>query len=194
MATQWPSTLCPTEMTFGIVHNNRAFTSVLSNAQQVVGFPGDYWQCQLTFNNLNREKGRALTALLGSLRGMVGTVNIPYFTRRRTDDIGSPVVVSGTAQSTTMILSGVTASRQVFAPGDCVTVAGQLFEVVAPAVSTSGGQVTLQLNRRIRSQLAAGSAVEYRNPYSEMRRADDTNTMSVQALISNGSFEFREAF
>jgi len=37
MAIQWPASIRPSEMNWGIVYNNRAFTSTLSNAQQVVG-------------------------------------------------------------------------------------------------------------------------------------------------------------
>ena len=32
MAIAWPEGLCPSEMTWGVVYNNRAFTSTLSNS------------------------------------------------------------------------------------------------------------------------------------------------------------------
>ncbi|MBD1590204.1 hypothetical protein HAQ06_26580, partial [Pseudomonas sp. C2L12B] len=66
MAIPWPASLCPNEMTWGMVYNNRGFTSSLSNAQQVVGYPGAYWQCTLTFNNQTRDRERQLTSLIGS--------------------------------------------------------------------------------------------------------------------------------
>ncbi|WP_434134360.1 hypothetical protein JQR88_10825 [Pseudomonas luteola] len=194
MAIQWPASLCPNEMTWGIVYNNRAFTSTLSNAQQVVGYPGAYWQCTLTFGVMTRQMERELPAFLGRLQGMYGTVYLPAFTRRRGDNIGAPTVVTANAQATTMLLQGVTASRKVFSVGDYITVNGEMFEVVDDAVSTSGGRVQLNLNKRIRKAIPAGTAVEYRNPYSEMRRMDDTNQLTVQRVVSNGSFQFREAF
>lgn len=194
MAIQWPVSIRPTEMTWGIVYNNRAFTSTLSNAQQVVGYPGAYWQCTLTFGVMTRQMERELTAFLGRLQGMYGTVYLPAFTRRRGDNIGAPVVVTANAQATTILLQGVTASRKVFSMGDYITINGEMFEVVDDATSTSGGRVQLNLNKRIRKAIPAGTAVEYRNPYSEMRRMDDTNQLTVQRVVSNGSFQFREAF
>jgi hypothetical protein len=194
MAIQWPVSIRPSEMTWGIVYNNRAFTSTLSNAQQGVGYPGAYWQCTLTFGVMTRQMERELTAFLGRLQGMYGTVYLPAFTRRRGDNIGAPVVVTANAQATTILLQGVTASRKVFSMGDYITINGEMFEVVDDAASTSGGRVQLNLNKRIRKAVPAGTAVEYRNPYSEMRRMDDTNQLNVQRVVSSGSFQFREAF
>lgn len=194
MAIEWPADLVPSEMTWGIVYNNRAFTSTLSNAQQVVGYPGDYWQCQLSFNGLTRDRHRLLTAMLGRLRGMAGTVRVPAWDRLRTDDIGAPAVVSGPAFATSMQLQGMTASKRVFSQGDYLTVAGEMFEVVQDATSDSSGKATVYVNKPIRQTLAAGAAVEYRNPYSEMRRMDNTNSSSVQPLVASLSLQFREAF
>lgn len=194
MATAWPASLCPSEMTWGMVYNNRGFTSVLSNSQQVVGYPGAYWQCTLTFNNLSRAEERQLTSLIGRLQGMFGTVNLPAFTRRRTDAIGAPVVVSGNAQALIMTIGGVTASAKVFSMGDYISVAGEMFEVVDDATSNGQGQVLVNLNKRIRKTLSAGAAVEYKNPFAEMRRTDDSNSLTIQPIVANGTLQLREAF
>lgn len=194
MASTWPATLCPNEMTWGMVYNNRGFTSTLSNAQQVVGYPGAYWQCTLTFNGLTRAKERELTALIGRLQGMYGTVNLPAFTRRRADNIGAAVVVTGNAQAATLTIGGVTASKQVFNLGDYISINGEMFEVVDNATSNAQGQVVVSLNKRIRRALAAGASVEYRNPYAEMRRTDDSNSLTIQPMVANGTLQLREAF
>lgn len=194
MAITWPAALCPNEMTWGMVYNNRGFTSTLSNAQQIVGYPGAYWQCTLTFNNMTRAKERQLSALIGRLQGMFGTVNIPAFTRRRTVSIGAAVVVAGNAQSTLMTIGGVTPSARAFSLGDYISVNGEMFEVIDDANSNAQGQVQVSLNKRIRKTLAVGAAVEYLNPYSEMRRTDDSNSLSIQPLFANGTLQLREAF
>lgn len=194
MAIAWPASLCPNEMTWGMVYNNRGFTSTLSNAQQVVGYPGAYWQCTLTFNNMTRARERELTALIGRLQGMFGTVNVPAFTRRRSDSIGSPVVATGNAQALVLTIGGVTPSAQVFSMGDYISVSGEMFEVVDSATSNAQGQVVVNLNKRIRKTLVAGTAIEYRNPYSEMRRTDDSNSLTIQPVIANGTLQLREAF
>ena len=194
MALTWPASLRPSEMTWGIVNNGRAFTSTLSNAQQVVGYPGAYWQCTLTFGLLTRAQERELSSFLGKLDGMFGTFNMPAFTRRRTLSIGSLTVVSGNAQARSMVVAGAAPSSAIFSSGDYITVAGEMFEVTDPAASSAQGQVTVMLNKRIRKALAAGAAVEYLNPYSEMRMTSDTWSMSVRPVVANGSYQFREAF
>lgn len=194
MALTWPASLRPSEMTWGIVNNGRAFTSTLSNAQQIVGYPGAYWQCTLTFGLLTRSQERELSAFLGRLDGMFGTFNLPAFTRRRTLSVGSLTVVSGNAQARSMVLAGAAPSSAIFSSGDYITVAGEMFEVTDPAASSAQGQVTVLLNKRIRKTLSAGAAVEYLNPYSEMRMTSDTWSMSVRPVVANGSYQFREAF
>lgn len=114
--------------------------------------------------------------------------------RLRTDDIGAPVVAAGPAFATFLQLQGMTASKKVFSQGDYLTVAGEMFEVVQDATSDSAGKATITVNKPIRKTLVAGAAVEYRNPYSEMRRMDNTNSSSVQPLVASLSLQFREAF
>lgn len=194
MALTWPASLRPSEMTWGIVNNSRAFTSALSNAQQIVGYPGAYWQCTLTFGLLTRAQERELSSFLGRLDGMFGTFNLPAFTRRRTNSVGTLTVVTGNAQARTMVLTGATPSTAIFAAGDYITIAGEMFEVTDAVSSNAQGGLTVALNKRIRKALTPGAAVEYLNPYSEMRMTSDTWSMSVRPVIANGSYQFREAF
>ena len=194
MALEWPASLCPSEMTWGIVNNSRAFTSSLSNAQQIVGQPGAYWQCTLTFGLLTRMQERELSAFLGELDGMFGTFNMPAITRRRTNSVGNLTVVAGVAQSRSLQVAGATPGAQVFAPGDYLTVAGEMFEVVRAVAANAQGQAVIPLNKRIRRTLAVGAAIEYLNPYSEMRMTQDTWAMTVRQVVSSGSYQFREAF
>lgn len=194
MAIAWPASLQPSEMTWGIVNNNRAFTSSLSNAQQIVGYPGAYWQCTLTFDVLSRAQERELSSFLGRLDGMFGTFNMPAFTRQGAANVGAIKVVSGNAQGRAMVVGGAMPNVIIFRVGDYITVAGEMFEVTDIATSNALGQATLALNKRIRKTLSAGATVEYLNPYSEMRMTSDTWAMSVKSVVANGSYQFREAF
>ncbi|MCA5970173.1 hypothetical protein KBY08_00395 [Pseudomonas sp. P135] len=194
MALTWPASLRPSEMSWGIVNNSRAFTSSLSNAQQIVGYPGAYWQCTLTFGLLTRAQERELSSFLGKLDGMFGTFNLPDFTRYREVSVGALSVVSGFAQARSMIIAGASASSPVFSVGDYITIAGEMFEVTDPVSSNAQGQVTVPLNKRIRKTLTPGAAVEYLNPYSEMRMTSDTWSMTRRPVVANGSYSFREAF
>ncbi|KWT12072.1 MULTISPECIES: hypothetical protein [Pseudomonas syringae group] len=194
MALTWPASLRPSEMSWGIVNNGRAFTSSLSNAQQIVGYPGAYWQCTLTFGLLTRAQERELSSFLGKLDGMFGTFNLPDFTRYRKVSVGALSVVSGFAQARSMIIAGAPASSPVFSTGDYITIAGEMFEVTDPVSSNAQGQATVLLNKRIRKTLTPGAAVEYLNPYSEMRMTSDTWSMTRRPVVANGSYSFREAF
>ena len=194
MAIEWPAQVCPAEMSWGMVYNNRDFSSTLNNSQQIVGYPGSYWKCSLSLPPLTRDRDRIVTAFMGRLQGRFGTFKLPAFTRKRTDNIGAPVVQTGSAMASTITLSGLQGSRRVFRQGDYITIDGVMHEVVEDVVSSSGGTAVLPLNRRLRSALVAGAAVEYRNPYSIMRLTEDSYTLAIRPVVAELSIECREAF
>lgn len=193
MAEAWPQGLYPRSMTWGCRQNNRAFTSTLSNAQQIVGYPGAYWVCALQFDVLTPEKERLLSGLAGRLQGMFGTVNVPAFGRQRDDDIGAPVVQLMTTQASIIGLSGFTVAGRVFSQGDYITIGGQLYEVVADAVAVNG-RVDVRVNKPVRSSFAQGTPVEYRRPFCEMRLTTDLFSLNVDVIRVGGSIDLREAF
>lgn len=193
MAESWPEDLCPLRMTWGCVYNSRAFTSSLSNSQQIVSYPGAYWRCSLEFSVLTRRTERKLTGLIGRMRGMAGTVNVPAFTRRRTVDMGNVVVASASTNALAIGVSGLTVSGPAFREGDYITIGGQMYEVVQDVVA-EGGVASIPVNKRVRSTIAPGTPVEYRNPYCEMRLVDDTLSVDIRPIIASGSIELREAF
>ena len=194
MAIEWPTQVCPAEMSWGMVYNNRDFSSTLNNSQQIVGYPGSYWKCSLSLPPLTRDRDRVMTAFMGRLQGRFGTFKLPAFTRRRTDNIGAPVVQAGAAMASTIILSGLQGGRQVFSQGDYITIDGVMHEVVDDVASNGEGMAVLPLNRRLRSALVAGTAVEYRNPYSIMRLTEDSYTLAIRPVVAELSIECREAF
>ena len=114
MAIEWPAEVCPAQMSWGMVYNNRDFTSSLNNSQQIVGYPGSYWKCSLSLPQLTRDRERVVTAFLGRLQGRFGTFKLPAFTRRRTDNVGAPVVQTGAAMASTITLTGLEGGRRVF--------------------------------------------------------------------------------
>ncbi len=193
MAENWPENLYPSQLTMACVYNSRAFTSSLSNSQQIVSYPGAYWRCSMRFNRMSEERHRRLTVLLGRLGGMAGTVNVPVDTRNRDDVIGTPVVASASTNALLIGMSGITVEGRAFSAGDYITIAGQMFEVVEDAVA-AGGEVTARVNKRVRSTLAPGTAVEYRRPYCEMRLTSDSTSTDIEQMSASGNIELREAF
>jgi len=147
----------------------------------------------MQFDALTRKTERRISSLIGRLRGMAGTVNVPAFTRKRSDDIGNPVVSIANTNVLQINARGITKSGIVFREGDYITILGQLYEVTADVTAASGTAV-IPVNKRVRSNIPAGTPIEYRNPYCEMRLTSDTFSLNIQPVISSGSIELREAF
>lgn len=194
MAIEWPTEVCPAQMSWGMVYNNRDFSSSLNNSQQIVGYPGSYWKCSISLPLLTRDRDRIVTAFMGRLQGRFGTFKLPAFTRKRTDNIGAPVVQVGAAMASTITLSGLQGGRRVFSQGDYITIGGVMHEVVEDVVSNAQGVAVLPLNRRLRAALISGAPVEYQNPYSIMRLSEDSYTLSVRPVVAELTLECREAF
>lgn len=194
MAIEWPTELRPADMDWGMVYNNRDFTSSLNNSQQIVGYPGSYWRCSMSLPSMTYSKSRLATAFMGRLQGRFGTFKLPAFFRERTDNIGAPVVQTAAAMASTIVLSGMVGGRRVFSQGDYITIDGVMHEVVEDVDSNASGVAVLPLNRRLRSTLMAGATVEYRKPYSIMRLTEDSYTLSIKPILSDLSLQCREAF
>lgn len=193
MPIAWPDGLCHQSESWGMVYNDRAFESELNNSQQIADMPGGYWEASLSFDALVRGQERRLTSLLGRLRGRQETCQVPAVTRRRTDDIGAPVVVTASAMAYSLRLGGITPGMG-FREGDYITVGGELLEVVEPVLADLAGEALVQVNRRLRLAHAAGTPVEYRNPYCVMRLAESRNPVSRRPMQSSVTLKFREAF
>lgn len=194
MAIEWDTTLIPVSSDFYVNYNNQTFTSAFTNRQTVIGYLGDYWTASLTFENLREDEQRAMTAMLGQLGGMVGTINVPTFKRYRTDNIGTPTVFSATRLTKGIVLQGVSPSAKVFSKGDYITILGELFEVTADATSTTEGLVTVNVNKFIRATISAGTAIEYQTPYCTMRLTDSKSGLSYTTIFGSTTVAFMEAF
>ncbi|MFC0710737.1 hypothetical protein [Azorhizophilus paspali] len=194
MAEPWPDGLCPQQMSWGCVYNSRAFTSTLSNAQQIVSYPGAYWTCSMSFSALTRTQERLLTSLIGRLQGMAGTIQVPATTRQRADNIGAPVLAAAASTNAySLSVSGLTANGIVFRAGDYITLEGVMFEVVADATAM-GGAAVVTVNKRVRAGIPAGTAIEYQVPWCEMRLTGDVFSVDLQPLTCSATIELREAF
>lgn len=193
MIIEWPERLVPSNDSWTINHNSRAFTSQLTNSQQVAAYSGDYWSVDLTFNALVRgwNNDRELSALVARLRGMFNTVKVPHFTRANNRELGNVTLnVSAQSYAMTIQLAGLTDN---FRAGDYITVGDQMFEIVEDSVHI-GGVANVTLNKPVRAGIIAGAPVEYKNPYCVMRQANPSHTIRNQAVVSSSTLSLREAF
>ncbi|MGJ8525168.1 hypothetical protein LMG33818_000876 [Halomonadaceae bacterium LMG 33818] len=191
----WPLDFRPQSQVWRMNYNNFAFTSVLSNSQDVYGYPGSYWSCDMTFDTMKQDVERRLTVMLGRLQGMQGTCLIPDFVRnRKAQDLGKVTVTDGKAQSVNLVVTGLPKSKACFQAGDYVSVNGEMFEILEDIASGNDGTANLPLNRRLRANIASGQPVEYFRPASEMRLTTDQYSINRQPIISSTTITFREAF
>lgn len=101
------------------------------------------------------------------------------------------MVASAATNAFVINVIGLTATGKVFGTGDYITIAGQMYEVVADAVA-SGGSALVAVNKQIRSTIAPGTPIEYRN--CEMRLISDSFSVDIRPVVSSGSLDLREAF
>lgn len=195
MATiDWPRELTPQSSNFGVNYNNMAFTSIFSNAQQVVAFPGDYWQLSMTLPPLGRDKERLLAATLGQLRGMLNDFRFRDRRFLNTTNMGSPTVNGGGQTGVRLATRFWPANTRVLRIGDYVTVADQLFQMTADVTSDASGNAVLPLNMMMRESPAASAAVNYRDPYCVMRLTTPSNQIKRQVGQAGITLNAREAF
>lgn len=191
---EWPAELIPTTMDWGRVFNSRAFTSPFSQSQQIVMYPGAYWQCSLTFRNLSRERERVLSTFIGSLSGMAGAFRLRPWTRPPGPARGEAVVDGSGNNAGTIASRNWTPNSVVLRLGDYVTVNDQLLEVLGDVQSNSSGNAVIPISPWLRASPANGAPINYREPYAVMRLSSDEFSMSVQAIVAGATIQCREAF
>lgn len=195
MATiDWPAELAPQSSDFGVAYNDMAFTSVFTNAQQIVSFPGDYWQLSMTLPPLGRDKERLLAVTLGRLRGQTNWFRFRDRRHRHAGGMGNPMVDGGGQTGLRLQTRLWKPSSLVLRAGDYVTVADQMFQIVEDVRSDDGGSALLPLNMWIRSAPPSAMPVEYREPYAVMRLANGTNPIKRQVGRAGITIQAREAF
>ncbi|MBZ5489139.1 hypothetical protein HW452_16590 [Halomonas aquamarina] len=190
----WPAHIKPHRMSWGRRFNTRAFTSPLSQSQQITGAPGAYWQCSLEFPSLNREKERALTTFIGRLQGMAGTFRLRPWTRPPGPFAGNAVVDGANQRGAQIATRNWQASKVVLRAGDYITVNNQLLEVLDDVSSNAQGRAVIPVAPWLRVSPTNGEAVNYQQPYAVMRLSEDEQMFDVQALIASGTITAREAF
>ena len=189
---EWQTGLCPSTRELALVNNNMSFNSSITNKSQIVSYMGDYWTMSMTFNNMDFEKQRLYTVMIGKLKGMLNTIKVPTFRRYRDDEIGTPVVVSGNSLAMSVTLSGLIPGAKVFSSGDYITIEHVLYEVLDDSYSDGSGICVVNINKMIRTSMTSGSAVEYKRPYCEMRLTESSNGYSEQPLFASGTLSFKE--
>ncbi|MDH4572475.1 hypothetical protein [Salinicola acroporae] len=191
---EWPEGLYCDRMRWGRAFNNKAFTSVFTNAQQIRTYPGAYWKCTMQFQNLNDREERLLTTLVGSLQGMAGTFKLYPWRRSGRPDHGTVRVNGNGNASGTLPSRGWQPSTLVLRMGDYITVNDQLLEVLADVTSNGQGNATIQVAPWLRLPPADGTEINYTRPFAIMRLTSDDEENTIRSAMADGTLDCREAF
>lgn len=195
MATiDWPRELAPQSSKFYVAYNDMSFTSIFTNDQQIVSFPGDYWTLNMSLPPLGRDKERLLMATVDQLRGRQNKFRFRDYRFIQPVAAGNPVVDGAGQLGAQLVTRGWTPNQRVLRAADYVTVNEQLLRVTADVRSGSDGRAILPLNIFLRSAPASGQPVNYRSPYAVMRFTNPENPINRQVGQAGITIQAREAF
>ncbi|MGE4267182.1 MAG: hypothetical protein AB7F25_07085 [Deferribacterales bacterium] len=166
-----------------------------SGSQTVLEYSRAYWTATLSYgSSLSLQEERALTSMLGKLRGRFGTIKVPCWTRFRDDDVGSITTLVANKDSFTMTVSAPSVlSQKIFSAGDYIAFAGELIEVLDDVVTNADGVGSVTMHRRLRATYSSGTAIEYKEPYCVMRLTD-VYSLNRENIVSGTSLSLMEAF
>jgi hypothetical protein len=173
--------------------NSRGFEAD-SGKETILEYTNPYWICDMTFSGIGDAEARELDAMLGELRGRVGTVAVPRWKRRRLDaELGTITLVTAAKDAYAITVEALSAVSQViFRKGDYISFSNEMFLVTRDAITNGSGIATVQLNKRLRNTYSAGTEVEYKNPVCIMRRMNADDPFSERPKASSISLSFRE--
>lgn len=193
---EWP--LPPRTASWWLESNTKVFRSDFNGATQVLRSPGSRWKCSLSFSNLDDESSRILEALIASLDGEFGRVQLRNYGRSGRKVAGSPVVSVADQTGTTLLTGGWQASVVVLRIGDNFTVNDELKIVTEDVSSDSSGNALLSFAPMLRSSPPAGAVIEAGNPTGIFKLANNKQGKfqreKRRGVRSALSLEFEEAF
>ncbi len=174
--------------------NNRSF---IADSGHITAVETSHarWETTLTFDVLNREEEKQLTAMLSQLRGIYETINIPAWTRQRADTGLGDIAITYAQQNDFTITVSATggAEQTILYAGDYITISTSMFEVTQDVIADNNGIAIINLNRRLHRSSPRGRIINYLTPSCLMRLSEDSITISRRALFSSLSVSFIEA-
>lgn len=171
--------LNPSAYTLQQISVNQVFDSPFTLQQQVVRGYGEAWGLSVTFPTIARTdpaynvKVDKIHTFLGSLKGRYGTFKfyLPNNDAQYTVTSGNPAIYLSTINNDigdNVTFSNPSGAAFSFgANGTYITMGTQLFRILS--ATYDGTNITCDVFPRVRTNLAAGTSVEYRQPYGIFR-------------------------
>lgn len=195
MATiQLPAGFVPREFSLEMSVNQRAFASPFNGSEQVVDQLNDRWLISMTMPSDRTVDGAAMEAFIGSMRGMVNTVNLWHFVRPvpRGTLRGSPTVYAPLFRGDPNIQVVAPPGTTVLA-GDLVGCAGALFMASQDAVANGSSILDIRTVNRSRVAASAGTPVVWNKPTASFRLMSKSSIQYLPGYAAGASFDFAEA-
>jgi hypothetical protein len=156
----------PTSCKPTMVSNTAVTTSVLTGAVQTVARPGERWQLELTWTNLNGGDLDDILAFFTRLNGHEHRVKLKMYGFANRGAYGGTPVVNGASQTgSTINISGASLTITDWTKArDYISFDNQIRMVTADADSDGAGLVTIPIWPAIRTSPSNGASVTTANP------------------------------
>ncbi len=186
----FPADIYPTQCDWRLVPRTMVFSNPFNGSRQTMSLPGAYWQAQLSFSNLSRDKGAQLHALVSQLRGPSGRILLwdHAFSSPRGLATGNGVVNGANQLGGQLNISGVTPSQRFLRLGDYCQIANQLVILTRDAMADSLGNCVLIFEAPLRYAPANGSVIITQKASAVMMLKDDNQggRRSSKRLVLSG--------
>lgn len=191
----------PSSMTWRLKANTQVHESPLDGTTQTLVMPGARWVASLTWEVMDREMARVVSAFIARMNGRSGRFLLsPIHAPRIATAGGTPLVQGAGLTGDLLETDGWEANKTVIVAGDYlsfVNSAGrpQLHMAVASAVSNSVGYAPIRIAPPLRSSPADNTPIEVVEPVGVFRLADDDqgDLSTRAALLSSLTIECEEA-
>lgn len=198
----WPEALIPQTAQLTLRKSTVQFASPFNGTPQAFDFIADRWVLSCSLAQMSARRPRGVGAFCNMLSGGINRVRVwPFETR------GTPRgTLRGTVTLSAAVLRGalalpVTGGTPAGGSGpvtllqdDFIAVGGQLF-MVAANVTLAGGAGSVPVVNRVRSTIAAGSAVTWNRPTCEMvLPALQAGPMRRPGAIDSAALDLIEVF
>lgn len=195
----WPASLVPAKVTWGLQSNTETFTSPLNRSTQTLERPGARWKASLEMPRMDPDTRGQLEAFLVSLGGMAGRFRLwPHarpvsaigvgasdygvvldFVNQSYQAQGSPMVSAALSNYKLLPTTYWPASTRVLKAGEFIEVGGELKMVTADVTSDATGNAQIPVAPAFRKAPDIGAALVLDRPKATMMLSTDEFSVGV---------------
>ena len=193
----FPEDIKPSDCAWQLIPRTKIFTNPLTNSRQTLSMPGTYWQAQLSFSNLSRDKAARLAALIHKLDGASGRISLwdHAFPKPRGLAQGNPVVDGSNQLGSQLNIKGCTPNSNFLKAGDYCQIGEQLVIMTDDANADGQGRCKLNFKAALRKAPVNGTRIITDKPKAIMMLKDDKQggrRSSKKLVLSSFSFTLIE--